>query len=91
MSTQNQTLEQCSADVRACREDIRKSGEATAQLNSKVDALQEGLSAVLRILGQQAPHQNAAAAASQGPYKRARVGLASASSPSMTTRFLVLC
>jgi outer membrane murein-binding lipoprotein Lpp len=51
MSSQKQKLEQCSADVRACREDIRKSGEATAQLNSKVDTLQEGLSAVLRILG----------------------------------------
>jgi hypothetical protein len=69
MSTQKQKLEQCSADVQACREDVRTS---TAQLNSKVIALQEGLSAVLRILGQQAPHQNTAAAASQGPCKRAR-------------------
>jgi hypothetical protein len=78
MSTQKQKLEQCSADVRACREDVRTS---TAQLNSKVDALQEGLSAVLRILEQQAPHQNTAVAASQGPCKRARAESSVAASP----------
>jgi hypothetical protein len=72
MSTQQQNLEQCSADVRACREDIRKSYEATAQLNSKVDA-------VLRILGQQVPNQSTTAAAVEEPLKRARAAVAAAS------------
>jgi hypothetical protein len=72
MSTQNQTLEQCSADVRACREDVRTS---TAQLNSKIDA-------VLRMLGQQASQQTTTITVAE-ELKRARAEstAASASSP----------
>eukprot|EP00953_Heterococcus_sp_UTEX-ZZ885_P018734 10466-Heterococcus_DN1.PRE.5 len=71
MSTQNQTLEQCSADVRACREDVRT---FTAQLNSKIDA-------VLRMLGQQASQQSATVAVVEEPRKRARAESTAASSP----------
>jgi hypothetical protein len=92
LCTQKQKLDQCSADVRACREDVRTSSaqlnnniiylQPRCRLNSKVDALQEGLGAVLRILGQRTPHQSTIATASEGPCKRARVEAAAAAAPS---------
>jgi hypothetical protein len=71
-STQQAQLQQVQSDVRTCC-------EASTQLNSKVDALQDGLSAVVKLLTQVANFQaqSSTSAAVEVPCKRARTELAS--------------